>query len=93
MKVILTKSGGFTGVKMSAESDWDINNNEWDELIAAIEKPASRGEATKKRDSFHHSLQKEDGSSIPVNISKVPEKFSHLFKPMFDKMKAGQFKK
>lgn len=90
MKVKLTKTGGLMGVRMSAESDWDIDEQDWKELVSAIEKKEVPTSQRKKRDAFHHSLQKGDDpkSRVPVNISKVPEKYAHLFKPLFEKMKA-----
>lgn len=85
MQVKLIKTGGLLGKTMSSSQEWEFSENEWDELIRAVEKK----EKTSKRmpDATNYALQKGDGDEIKVDISSVPSKYQSFFKKLFDGLK------
>jgi hypothetical protein len=87
MKVTLIKSGGFIGKKMTATASWHFTASDWKELTNIIRREENGG---KKRDAFNYSLQQDDDDTtkVPINIQLVPEKYTALFKELFDNMKA-----
>jgi hypothetical protein len=82
----LIKSGGPVGNKMSASAAWKFSDAEWQDLVKAIKREEGQ---TKARDAFHYSIQKNDDadSRVPVSIQNIPEKFSAVFKELFEGMK------
>ena len=86
MQVKLIKTGGLLGKKMSASQEWKFSDEEWDELIKAIEKK----ETTAKRipDAIHYALQKENGEEFKLDIGSIPSKYQSFFKKLFEDLKA-----
>ncbi len=85
MQVKLIKTGGLAGKKMSASQEWKFSDDEWNELIEAIEKR----ETTAKRvpDAFHYALQKGNEEEIKVDIGSIPLKYEGFFKKLFEDLK------
>ena len=82
----LVKSGGLVGNKMSATAPWNFSDADWNELVAAIQRPET---TSKARDTFHYSIQKngDADSRVPISIQNIPAKFNAVFKDLFEGMK------
>ena len=87
-KIKLIKTGGLVGTHMSASAAWQFSGGDWNELVNAIKRDSS---PTKARDNFHYAIQQDgdEKTRVPVSIQSIPEKFTGIFKELFDNMKAG----
>lgn len=88
MQIKLIKTGGLLGKTMSASQEWKFSDDEWAELIQAIE----RKQATAKRipDAVHYALQKENGQEIKIDIGSIPAKYDAFFKKLFESLKVDK---
>ena len=84
MQVKLIKTGGLLGKKLSSSDEWKFSNEEWNELIRAIEK---KGATKRIPDATHYALQKENEEEIKVDIGAIPSKYQSFFKKLFEDLK------
>jgi hypothetical protein len=86
MKIRLNKSGGLIGKRMRSEIDRELSEEEWNELseqIVISSPPVNK----RKKDAFNYTIQLGDEAPVPIDPSKIPQKFYPLFKELFDALK------
>lgn len=66
-KIKLTRSGGFMGKTLSAETDTDIDEKEIKEIIKSSVKIKDK----KVRDDFNYIISINDGEGITIDPDKV----------------------
>jgi hypothetical protein len=84
MQVKLIKTGGLLGKKMSSSREWEFSNEDWNELIQAVEKKTSK----RIPDATHYAMQKGNEEEIRIDISSIPSRYQPFFKKLFEDLKA-----
>jgi len=83
MKLKLIRSGGFIPVTKAAETEVHITEQELDKLLSIIRRDPA---GPRIKDGTYYEINVGD-TRIPVDLEKVPEKYSHIFVTLRENLK------